>query len=98
MGNYLFFGRFDDDFDLDEVIDSEDDEEIDSDEFEMLEGDFDEEEEEVDGDDIEFELLDFDEEEDDEDDMEEDDCFEVVEEDILVKFVLKINGKKCIVE
>jgi FK506-binding nuclear protein len=94
MGNYLSPGRFDDDPDLDEVIDSEDDEEIDSDELEMLEGDSEDDEEEIDGDDIELELLDSDEEEDDEDDMEEDDRLEVVEEDIPKKSTSKTNGKK----
>lgn len=93
MGNYLSPGRFDDDPDSDELIDSEDDEEIDSDELEMLEGDSDDEEGEIDEDDIVLEL-DSDEEEEDDEDM-EDDRIEVVEEEVPpAKAVSKVNGKK----
>lgn len=88
MGNYLSPGRFDDDPDSDELIDSDDDEEIDSDELEMLEGESDDDEESEEGGDIELELI-----SDDEDDMEED-RLELVDEDIPEKPVSKINGKK----
>lgn len=90
MGNYLSPGRFDDDPDSDELIDSEDDEEIDSDELEMLEGDSDDEE--VESGDIELEL---DSDEDDEEEMEEGDRIEVIDEKVPEKAIAaKSNGKK----